>query len=435
MGQEVLERKLPSGLSVILLRKPGFSQKFGAFATHYGGMDSAFTVPGHFEPMQVPDGIAHFLEHKLFEKPSGVDVSQLYSQMGMTSNAYTGSYYTVYYFATVERFSEGLDLLLDYVQDPYFTDESVAKEQGIIGQEIQAGLDSPSHMVYYNFMESMFHHHPLKNRTIGSAESIGRITKQLLYSCHDTFYHPSNMAVVVAGDLCFADCLSRVEEDMAGRNYAMRDSIERIVPEEPDSVVRSEIMLEMKVSRPRVMMGFKGAVAEEGEPGREHHKRLLAADLALAAVLGKVTPLYWQLYENATITEGFRFGYSDCRGAGYIWISGESENAIGFVDQLTQALLVARQDGIDGELFEAVRRREIGSFLSTLEEPEQLVGTYITHRFSGLEFMDTMELLEEVTLADGQDFLKRLIRDSNRVVSVVEPLKRVHMSAANHAGS
>lgn len=423
MGQEVMEQTLPSGLSVVLFPKPGFAQKFAAFATHYGGMDSAFVIPGHSKPTQVPDGIAHFLEHKLFEEPTGIDVSQRYSQMGMTSNAYTGPYYTVYYFTTVDRFDEGLDLLLDYVQNPYFTDESVAKEQGIIGQEIQSGLDSPLQMVYYNFVESMFHLHPMRKRTIGSRESISRITKELLYGCHDAFYHPTNMAVVAVGDLDFDEVVSRVEEDMMGRDYQLRGPIDRIVPNEPDNVVRPEIGLQMKVSRPRVMMGFKGMLASQCESRRDHHRRLLAADLALTAVLGKITPLYWRLYEDATITESFRFGYSACRGAGYIWISGESEKAHSFVDELTQALFAAKSQGIDQELFEAVRRREIGSFLSVIEDPEQLAGAFITHRFDSLDFMETRELLDEVKLQDGQDFLEQLIREDNRVVSIVEPLK------------
>jgi len=423
MGQEVLEHKLPSGLTVVFLPKPGFAQKFAALATNYGGMDSTFIAPGHSEPTNVPDGIAHFLEHKMFEEPDGTDVSQRFSQMGMTTNAYTGSYYTVYHFTTVERFSEGLSLLLHFVQNPYFTDESVAKEQGIIGQEIQTGLDSPSRMVYYNFMESMFHVHPAKIRTIGSADSIARINKELLYKCHDTFYHPSNMMLVVAGELDFAEVLSLVEKDLAARKYTPRGPITRVIPTEPDSVVHPETRIELKVSRPLVMMGFKGILSAEG---RDYHKQLIAADLALSTVLGKANSGYWQLYEKGIVTEDFRFGYSAYRGIGYVWISGETEDVDAFVTEITSNLQRACQEGLQAEIFEAVRRQEIGSFSALLDDPEQLAGVYITHRFNGLDLMDVRMLLDEVRLEDAQECLEQLIREDNRVVSIVEPLKGGH---------
>lgn len=424
MGQEVFERRLPSGLSVVLLKKPGFTQKFASFATHYGGMDSAFIVPGASKVTQVPDGIAHFLEHKLFEEPNGTDVSQLFSQMGMTTNAYTGSYYTVYYFNTVDRFAEGLDLLLDFVQTPYFTEASVAKEQGIIGQEIQSGLDSPSRIVYYNFLESMYHSHPAKIRTIGSVDSISRINPELLVLCHDTFYHPGNMMVVAAGDLDFDELVGVVENDMAGRHYEPRGPIERVVTEEPPAVVQPEIRAQLKISRPRILMGFKGELIKRSqESQRDYQRRLVAADLALTAVLGRVTPFYWSLYEKAVITEGFRFGYSAYQGAGYIWIDGETENASAFVDGLTEALMTARCQGLNAKYFEAARRQEIGQFLSSVDDPEQLSGAMITYRFNDLDFLDNRELLDEVTIEEGQAFLEQLIRSDNRVVSIVEPLQ------------
>jgi predicted Zn-dependent peptidase len=420
MGQEVVERTLPSGLTVVMLRKPGFAQKFAALATNYGGMDSEFVIPGQSQPTQVPDGIAHFLEHKLFEEPDGSDISQRFSQMGMSTNAYTGSYYTVYHFTTVEHFDAGLDLLLHFVQNPHFTDESVAKEQGIIGQEIQMGLDSPSRMAYYNFMESMFHAHPARIRTIGSVESIARIDKELLHKCHDTFYHPSNMMLIVAGELDFDTVLSQVEKDLAARNYSPREAIKRIIPHEPDDVARAEASVGLKISRPRVMMGFKGRLSEDHA---DFHRRLIAADLALGVVLGRLNPNYWKMYEKGIITEGFRFGYSAYSEIGYVWIDGETENAHAFADEITKALQQARQEGLPADLFEAVRRQEIGAFLAMLDNPEQLAGAYITHRFNELDIMDARALLDEVSLDDGQSFLEQLIREDNRVISIVEPLK------------
>jgi predicted Zn-dependent peptidase len=421
-GQEVAETQLDSGLTVVLLKKPGFTQQFAAFATHYGGMDTSFLAAGEQKVTHVPDGIAHFLEHKLFEEPDGTDVSQQFSQLGMTSNAYTGPYYTVYYFSTVDHFNAGLNILLNFVQTPWFTDATVAKEQGIIEQEIRTGLDNPLRTAYFNMLESMYHYHPVRIRVEGTVESINRITKELLYQCHDTFYHPGNMMLVATGDLDFKAIEEQVRRDQAGRNYQRRDAVARVIPTEPPSVVRTEIAVEMKVSRPRVLMGFKHDAPPTGA-SRDYQKQLIAANLALSAVLGRITPNYWRLYEKGVLTEGFRFGYSAYPGAGFVWIDGESEDADSLVDAVTQELWRAKEQGIHPDNFEAARRQEIGSFLSVLDNPEQFAGTFITHRFNGLDFLANPELLSEVSLDDGQDFLQQLIRDDNRVVSLVEPLK------------
>src|SRR5690606_34645147 len=205
---------------------------------------------------------------------------------GSEPNAYTGQYYTVYLCSLVDEFRRGLDLLLDYVQRPYFTDENVAKEQGIIEQEIQMGLDNPQRAAYYNLIEGLFHRHPARIRVIGSVESIRQITKEMLYFCYDTFYHPSNMVVTVAGDVSFNEVLDIVTADMSQRSYTKRGPIVRPIPEEPDHVLEAVVENRMKVSRPYLLVGFKGRLdRREGESSRQHHRRLIAAELALHSVL------------------------------------------------------------------------------------------------------------------------------------------------------
>ena len=238
LGQEVEEATLDNGLKVVLLKKPGFQKKYITFSTHYGGMDSVFIKPGETEPTTVPDGIAHFLEHKLFEEPDGVNVLDRYSKMGASPNAYTGQFYTVYLCSLVDEFRAAMDLLLDYVQRPYFTDENVEKEQGIIEQEIQMGLDNPQRAAYYNLIEGLFHRHPARIRVIGSVESIRQITKELLYMCHDTFYHPSNMVVTVAGDVSFDEVADIVTADMSQRSYTPRGASSGPSPRSPPTCSR-----------------------------------------------------------------------------------------------------------------------------------------------------------------------------------------------------
>jgi len=423
IGQDVVEATLDNGLKVVLLKKPGFQKKYITFATHYGGMDSVFIRPGESEPTVVPDGIAHFLEHKLFEEPDGTNVLDLYSKMGASPNAYTGTYYTVYLCSLVDEFPQALDLLLDYVQRPYFTDENVAKEQGIIEQEIQMGLDNPQRAAYYNLIEGLFHRHPARIRVIGSVESIRQITKELLYLCHDTFYHPSNMVVTVAGDVTFDEVMDIVSADMAQRAYQPRGPIVRPIPEEPGEVLEPVVETRMKVSRPYVLVGFKGRLdRRHGEASREYHRRLIAAELALQAVLGKSTAKYWNLYERGVIASRYGYSLSVYEGAAYFYAGAESEDHEAFSAEITEALVKARDEGVDPELFEEARRREVGQLLTAFDEPDWLVNLYVTHLFHGLDIFERRELLDEVDPELGREFLQAFVQERQRTVSRVVPL-------------
>lgn len=423
LGQEVEEATLPNGLKVVLLRKPGYQRKYLTFSTHYGGMDSVFVRPGESEPTRVPDGIAHFLEHKLFEEPDGTNVLDKYSRMGASPNAYTGQNYTVYLCSLVEQFQEGFDLLLDYVQNPYFTDENVRKEQGIIEQEIQMGLDSPIRMVYYNLIDSLYQQHPARIRVIGSVESIHEITKELLFACHDTFYHPSNMVVVVAGDVAFEEVARIASRDMEGRNYQPRGPIERVIPEEPPEVRQSEIRHKMQVSRPNVLMGFKGRLIEgAGEDRSEYHRRLIGAELALDAVLGKSTDGYWRLYEQGVIASRYGYSLTTFPGIAHFYVGCETEEPDAFRDRITDALIYARDSGIDAERFEEARKRAIGDMLSALDDLQLLAHLYVTHHFDGIDLFERRELLDQVSIDDAQAFLSEFVQENRRAYSVVEPL-------------
>lgn len=421
LGQEVLETTLPSGLKVVVLPKPGYQRKYITFSTRYGGMDSVFIRPGETTPTRVPDGIAHFLEHKLFEEPDGTNVLDKYSRMGASPNAYTGQSYTVYLCSLVEQFEEGFDLLLDFVQTPYFTDENVRKEQGIIEQEIQMGLDSPIRMVYYNLIDSLYQQHPARIRVIGSVESIHQITKELLYTCHDTFYHPSNMIVVVAGDVTFDEVVAVVERDMARRQYQPRGPIRRVIPPEPKEVRVPEVRHKMKVSRPSVLLGFKGRLAAK-EGTREYHRQMIAAELALDAVLGRSTADYWRLYEKGVIAARYGYSLSTYPGIAHFYVGCETEDPDAFRDEVTQLLVRARDGGVDPERFEEARKRAVGQMLALLDDPQSLVHLYVTHVFEGLDFFERRELLDQVSPADTEPFLQEFVQEGQRAFSVVEPM-------------
>lgn len=425
LKQEVIEERLDNGLTVVILPKPGFQQKFATFATHYGGMDRRFVPPGAAEPVEVPDGIAHFLEHKLFDQPDGTNVLQEFTRLGASPNAFTTPMVTAYYFSTVDGFDEALKLLLDYVLTPYFTPESVAKEQGIIGQEIQMGLDDPNRMVMYNLFESLFREHPARIRVIGSVESIARITPELLYRCHETFYHPSNMMLAVAGDVDPDAVLRLVDEQLRPRGYTDRPPVERMIPDEPPGVLRPEVRHRLRISRPHLAVGFKGSLEPaHDDPARTaYHRRLIAADLALGAIFGRESELYWRLYADGTLTDRFYFGYHAYPGTGAVIVGGETEHPERLAEAITEALEQARDRGISSELFEWRRRRAIGQFLSTVDSPADLANELIMYRVHGLDFFASRDLYEAVEADEANEVLRLLVDRGQRVVSIVEPME------------
>lgn len=423
LQQEVIEERLDNGLTVVVLPKPGFQQKFASFATHYGGMDGEFKPPGETASVKVPDGIAHFLEHKLFDQPDGTNVLQEFTRLGASPNAFTTPMVTAYHFSTVDSFDESLALLLDYVLTPYFTAESVAKEQGIIGQEIQMGLDDPDRMVMYNLFESLFQKHPARIRVIGSVDSIAQITPELLYRCHETFYHPSNMMLVVAGDVDAAEVIRFADQKLQSRGFADRPPIERIIPDEPDGVLQPEVRHRLRISRHNLAIGIKGSLepAEDDASRTAHHRRLIAADLALGTLFGRDSELYWQLYEDGTITEHFHFGYHSYPGTGAIVVGGETEHPDRFSEAILSALERARDEGLSAEIFELRKRREIGNFLRTVDRPASLVHQFTMYRFHGLDFFASRNLYEEVGVEEANEVLRLLVDRDQCVLSVVEP--------------
>lgn len=424
LRQEVIQERLDNGLTIFIFPKPGFQQKYAVFATHYGGMDSVFIPPGQSEPLYVPDGIAHFLEHKLFDQPDETNVLQEFTRLGASPNAFTSQYMTAYHFTIVDNFEKGLALLLDYVQTPYFTPESVEKEQGIIGQEIQMGLDDPNRMVTYNLLESLYKEHPARIRVIGSIESIRQITPEILYQCHDTFYHPSNMILAVAGDVDPNAVIEQVRQDMAKRNYQPRPPIQRIIPDEPAGVLQPEVRHALRVSRPSVLIGYKAGLERPDDTDRlAYQRRLVAVDLALGALFSRHTELYWDLYQDGTITDSFHFGYTPYPKTGHLAVGGETENPDRLIEAVTTTLSRACADGIPAEAFEKQRKKEIGYFLSAIDHPASMANEFVLNRFFGFDYFAAWDLLHEVRPAEAQEALQQIIAPNDRVVSIVEPME------------
>ncbi|REJ35891.1 MAG: hypothetical protein DIU84_06675 [Bacillota bacterium] len=411
------------GLTVLVVPRPGFQRRYAAFSTRYGGNDLEFVPRGGTEPVRTPSGIAHFLEHQLFDRPEG-SVLQRLSALGASPNAYTSSTSTVYYVSAVDGFEQALDILLDFVQEPAFTEAGVAKEQGIIEQEIRIYQDYPHVQVYEDLMQALYQAHPARVPVIGTVEDIRRITVDLLNTCHRTFYHPHNMLLAVIGDVDPAAVVEQVERDLAGRSYGPPEPVRRVYPDEPEPVARPESRRAMATAEAYAAVGFKLAppVPVDGSaPAPEAQRRVLLLQLALDALIGPASAFYQRLYDEGVFTDAFGYNVEVQPGAAHVLVSGRTNQPGRFCEEVLERLRSAAGQGVDPADFERVRRARLGSFLSVLDDADALNGLLVRDRLLGFDFLRTAQLLRDLDAGGAGAVLAELGRDGRAAVAVVEP--------------
>lgn len=401
----------PSGLRIMVYPKPGFHSAYAVFGTRYGSIDTRFRRSDEAEASQVPEGIAHFLEHKLFENED-CDAFARYARTGASANAYTSFDMTCYLFSCTENVYESLKILLDFVQSPYFTKETIQKEQGIIGQEIKMYEDDPSWRVLFNALCGLYHVHPVKNDIAGTVESIAQITPEMLYRCYNTFYNLRNMVLCVAGNvetekvLEVADRLLRKSEEV---------SVERAFLPEPEEVVYSYKEEALAVSFPMFQLGFK----EDPEKGKQ---RDAETDILLEILASDASPLFRKLLDAGLINEA-SFGYDHFTGTGYsaILFSGESRDAKAVAKAICEEAERLRQQGIDPEAFSRARKAVYGRNISALDSSESIANAMAGLYFRGQELFQYLDRIAEVTLEDVQACLQDTLLPHRSTLSVIVP--------------
>ena len=325
IGEAVCRERLTNGLEVCVVPKPGYAKKYAFFSTRYGGMDTRFCLDGQW--LNTPAGIAHYLEHKMFDTREGNALQEL-AKNGAEPNAFTANAMTAYYFDSTEHFEENLRILLSFVSIPYFTDESVAKEQGIIGQEIRMIEDNPDWQIYTRMLRAMYHRHAARTSIAGTVESIAEITADTLYDCHKAFYTPANMILTVVGDVDpvhVIDLANRVLPKLSG------PIIERDYGTEPETVAEKETVLEMEVSAPQFLAGFKCAPAAEGD---DYMRAAILGDMASDILMGESSALYQRLYEQGLINPSFGGAFEMMPGVAYLYAGGDSKDANAVTDAI-----------------------------------------------------------------------------------------------------
>lgn len=416
--QETLyHEKMSNGLDVYVLPKKGFNKTYAVFTTKYGSIDNRFVPLGKNEMVHVPDGIAHFLEHKLFEKADG-DVFQDFSKQGASANAFTSFTRTAYLFSSTSNVERNLETLIDFVQDPYFTEKTVEKEKGIIGQEINMYDDNPDWRLYFGVIENLYKEHPVRIDIAGTVESISHITKDLLYECYETFYHPSNMLLFIVGPVDPEAIISQVRENQEKKPYTDQPEIKREEVKEQEAVFRKEKEIKMNVQGPKCLVGLKSK--KPFKLGKELLKHELSMNLLLEALFGKSSAQYESLYEKGYIDETFSFDFTAEYGFGFAAIGGDTPEPDQLAEDISSMLLRAGEL-ITAEKIELARKKKIGTFLKALNSPEYIANQFTRYAFLDMSLFDVVTVLEQITLEDVQNVIQEEIAADRLTVCKVVP--------------
>ena len=408
-----------SGLRVYIIPKKGFSKYYAIYGTEYGSLDDVLKVPGEDCEIKLPDGIAHFLEHKLFEEADGKNAFDKFALTGASSNAFTSFDMTAYLFSCTENFYENLDILLEFVNAPYFTNENVEKEQGIIGQEIKMYDDDPNWRLFFNMLQGMYHNNPVKTDIAGTVESISHITPELLYKCCDAYYNPSNMMLVMVGDIDPDRAVSYIDKYVSPEKD--RGKIQRRRIEEPNTVVKKIVRQKLSVSKPQFLVGFKEK--EEGLSGRELMKKQIKTQILMEVLFGKSSEFFNELYGQGIIDSSFgkdselevRYGFSS--------ISGESSQPEKVYEKTLEYLEKAKAEHLDNDGVAVAKRVLIGQNLRRFNSVERLGNDFIRCFMSGFNPLEYSELVEQVTLEELEARLKEHFDPECCVLSIIEPLE------------
>jgi predicted Zn-dependent peptidase len=407
-----------SGLKAFVIPKKGYSKKYATFATHYGSINNRFIIPGESEVTSVPDGIAHFLEHKLFEQKDG-SVMDKFSALGSNPNAYTGFSQTVYLFSCTDKFDENFRLLIDFVQNPFITEESVEKEKGIIGQEIRMYQDDANWRSFFNLLGAFYNYNPVKIDIAGTIDTISKIDRDVLYTCFNTFYHPSNMIILVVGDVEPEAVFKQVEEGI--KFSQSKPEIKRIFPDEPKSINKDYVEQKLAVSTPLFQMGFRDNRIET--KGIDSLKHEVAVKLLLEMIIGKSSSLYEELYNEGLINSTFEFDYTAEENYAFSMFGGESTNPIKVKDKISSYISNIHKKGLDNGSYERIKKALTGRFLRQLNSVERISHTFISVYFKEVNMFDYFDVYDKIDFEYVKEIFTEHFNLSNLALSVIRPFE------------
>ena len=402
----------PSGLKILVMPKENYSSTYAIFATKYGSIDTMIQMSdGSFK--EIPEGTAHFLEHKLFESED-LDAFERFAKTGASANAYTSFERTGYLFSCSANFKKNLEILLDFVQNPYFTQATVEKEQGIIGQEIDMYKDAPDWEVMFNCLRTMYHNLPVRIDIAGTQESIAQITAKTLYGCYDNFYNLHNMVLAVAGN---ADVNEIVEVADKVLKPVEGKMAQRKVIDEPEEVIDSYIEEKLSVATPQFMFGFK----ESWDTPERTTKEEISMEILLDMISGQSSELYKRLFDGKLINNSFGFEYFTGFGYSCVLFAGESNDPKKVAEEIVGEIGKFRETGFDKTAFERTKKKLYGRMIMGMNDIEGLANNMAVSYFAGEDVFTDFEIFKTVTLDDVNDIFKKTLDENRSVLSVINP--------------
>ena len=417
LDETVYTCRLENGLDIAVVKRQGFTKKLAYFVTDYGAIHTNFTLEG--KPYTAPAGVAHYLEHKLFDMPEDRDVSAEFAAWGAMTNAFTSFDMTAYYFSCTEHFEDCLRLLLEFVSTPYFTEESVEKERGIIDQEIGMNEDAPDNVVFERLMENMYRSHPVRVPILGTSETIREITPETLNLCHRAFYNPGNMLLAVIGD---------VDPDR------VRDIARELLPKRPQSVGQktaqwpeemtcpvAETSRAMEVAMPMFSLAFK---CEPLGKGREAIREEMVADLAAEVLFGESSELYLKLYEEGIIDSSFGGGFETLDGCAMLMCSGDSNDPAAVREALLSQAEKLCREGVDRDTFLGLKRSALGRRIRSLDSFDATCFRLCAYHFSDFDHFRFPEIFRDITAEEIEGFLARVVTRDRSSLSVITPIQK-----------
>ena len=421
VGETLFYGELENGLKIFVLPKKGFNSWYVVFGTHYGGSMRRFEING--ETVDTPAGVAHFLEHKMFDMPDGSNALTTLSENGADPNAFTSTDLTCYHFSCTDLFEDNLRLLLQFVSTPYYTPETVQKEQGIIAQEIQMGDDSPGRQVYYDLLSALYEHHPIKDAVVGTVESIAEITDQTLYECHSVFYAPSNMVLCVEGDVEPERIFEIAKEELPAERKPVPHA--DFGPAESALPASSRKERQMPVGLPEFLIGSKlgrGATPSGGDTLSMVRERLIAG-LSLRLLAGSSSPFFTRLYAEGTLTRDFDFEADYTADTATMIIGGQSPDPEKVLQELLAEADSIRKKGFGKAYFSRTRKSMIGGRLRGLEDFDGFCVSLLADAFDGFCTLDAIELLPELRREECEQWIADNFTPEKLAMAVIRPLK------------
>ena len=412
--EKVYIEKLKNGLTVMIIPKKDIRKKYIIWGTHYGSNDSKFVVPGETKITEVPKGVAHFLEHKMFEQENGKNSLDVLTALGVEANAYTTNNHTAYLYECTENFYEALDEFMDYVQHPYFTDENVEKEKGIIGQEIMMYDDYPDWKVYLNTLEAMYHNHPVKLDITGTIETISHIDKDILYKCYNTFYNPGNMCMVICGDFEPEKILEEVKNRLI--ENVSNGEIKRIYESEEETIVKNRVEAKMEVSIPLFTIGIKCKPSFK----EERVKRHIAIEILLNMLIGESSELYQELYKKGILLNMPSFEYEFEEDYAHILITGISRNPDELYSEFEEKVKQFKSDGLNKADFERTKKMIYGEYVKEYNDVSDIARMFLADFMKGINSFDYLEEIDCVDLKYAKQILDTCFEENKMVFSVVK---------------